>query len=108
MIFYPAVFGVGSSAGGSGFSGSVNRGTLFISLKPLAERDGLSTQRVIDRLTEPLPGQVRGRLQVEQSINDEQGHDSPVRVDDPSLARELQHRWEGLADGAGLDGLLRR
>jgi multidrug efflux pump len=46
----PAVFGVGSSVGGSGFSGSVNRGTMFISLKPLAERDNLSTQRVIDRL----------------------------------------------------------
>ncbi len=46
----PAVFGVGSSVGGSGFSGSVNRGTMFISLKPLAERDGMSTQRVVDRL----------------------------------------------------------
>src|SRR5581483_6675504 len=31
----PAVFGVGSSVGGSVFSGSVNRGRLFISLKPL-------------------------------------------------------------------------
>jgi multidrug efflux pump len=46
----PAVFGVGSSVGGSGFSGSVNRGSMFISLKPLAERDGMSTQRVVDRL----------------------------------------------------------
>ena len=46
----PAVFGVGSSVGGSGFSGSVNRGTMFISLKPLAEREGLTSQRVIDRL----------------------------------------------------------
>ena len=34
----PAVAGVGSSIGSSGFNASVNRGTLFISLKPLAER----------------------------------------------------------------------
>jgi len=46
----PAVFGVGSSVGGSGFSGSVNRGTMFISLKPAAERDYLTSQQVIDRL----------------------------------------------------------
>ncbi|HWM47519.1 MAG TPA: efflux RND transporter permease subunit [Xanthobacteraceae bacterium] len=55
----PAVFGVGSSVGGNAWSGSVNRGTLFISLKPLAERDGLSTQRVIERLRRritALPG----------------------------------------------------
>ena len=46
----PAVFGVGSSVGGSGFSGSVNRGTMFISLKSIEEREGMTTQRVIDRL----------------------------------------------------------
>ncbi|EJW13273.1 RND multidrug efflux transporter [Rhodovulum sp. PH10] len=45
----PAVSGVGSSVGGSMFSGSVNNGRLFISLKPLAER-GISAQRVVDRL----------------------------------------------------------
>jgi len=45
-----AVYGVGSSVGGTVFSGSINRGTMFISLKPLVERRGLSTQRVIDRL----------------------------------------------------------
>jgi len=50
----PAVFGVGSSVGGSVFSGSVNRGRLFISLKPLNERGGLSTARVIDRLRNKL------------------------------------------------------
>jgi multidrug efflux pump len=50
----PAVFGVGSSVGGSGFSGSVNRGRLFISLKPLDQRGGLSTARVIDRLRAKL------------------------------------------------------
>jgi multidrug efflux pump len=46
----PAVFGVGSSVGGSIFGGSVNRGRLFISLKSLEERGGESTARVVDRL----------------------------------------------------------
>ena len=55
----PAVAGVGSIVGGTAFSGSANRGTMFVSLKPLAERDGLSTQRVIDRLRRKL-GQVAG------------------------------------------------
>ncbi len=45
----PAVAAVGSSVGGSGFSGSVNNGRMFISLKPLSER-GVSTQAVINRL----------------------------------------------------------
>ncbi len=45
----PAVAGVGSSIGTSGWSPSVNRGTLFISLKPLAER-GATTQAVVARL----------------------------------------------------------
>ena len=46
----PAVAGVGSSVGGSAWSASVNQGRMFVSLKPLAERDGIPTQRVIDRL----------------------------------------------------------
>src|SRR3954463_5938565 len=46
----PAVAGVGSSVGGSAWSASVNQGRLFVSLKPLAERGGIATQRVIDRL----------------------------------------------------------
>jgi len=50
----PAVAGVGGSVGGSGFSGSVNRGTMFISLKPLEERGGLSTQQVIERLRQKI------------------------------------------------------
>jgi len=45
----PAVEGVGSSIGSSGFNSSVNRGTLFISLKPLSER-GISAEAVINRL----------------------------------------------------------
>jgi multidrug efflux pump len=46
----PAVADVGSSIGTTGFSASVNRGSLFISLKPLAERGGLSAQAVAARL----------------------------------------------------------
>ncbi|MFZ5734524.1 MAG: efflux RND transporter permease subunit [Pseudomonadota bacterium] len=47
----PAVAGLGSSLGGSGGpGGGQNRGRMFISLKPLAERDGVTTQQVIDRL----------------------------------------------------------
>ncbi len=47
----PAVFGVGSSVGsGGGGGGSANQGRLFISLKPLAERDNVSTARVVDRM----------------------------------------------------------
>jgi hydrophobe/amphiphile efflux-1 (HAE1) family protein len=46
----PAVANVGSSIGTTGFSASVNRGSLFISLKPLDEREGLSAQAVAARL----------------------------------------------------------
>jgi multidrug efflux pump subunit AcrB len=46
----PAVASAGSSVGASGWNASVNQGRMFISLKPLAERDGLTTQRVINRL----------------------------------------------------------
>jgi hydrophobe/amphiphile efflux-1 (HAE1) family protein len=46
----PAVSGVGSSVGGSAWSASVNQGRMFVSLKPLAERGNIATQRVIDRL----------------------------------------------------------
>jgi len=46
----PAVSGVGSSVGGSGWTASVNQGRMFVSLKPIAERDNIPTTRVIDRL----------------------------------------------------------
>src|SRR5258708_22624230 len=48
----PAVAGVGSSLGGGGGpgGGGTNRGTMFISLKPAAQRGGLTTQLVIDQL----------------------------------------------------------
>jgi multidrug efflux pump len=52
----PAVAGLGSSVGSGGGPGgsSINRGRLFISLKPLEERNNQSTQQVVNRL--------RGRL----------------------------------------------
>jgi len=59
----PAVAGVGSSVGGgSGWSGSVNQGRMFISLKPLAERGGLSTGRVVDRMRRSLESVAGIRL----------------------------------------------
>jgi len=50
----PAVAGLGSILGGSS-----NRGTMYISLKPMAERPGLTTQQAIDRLRQNL-GRVPG------------------------------------------------
>jgi multidrug efflux pump len=46
----PAVAGVGSSVGGTAWSGTVNNGRLFISLKPQAERGGIATSVIVDRL----------------------------------------------------------
>ncbi|GAC1327791.1 MAG: efflux RND transporter permease subunit [Beijerinckiaceae bacterium] len=50
----PAVAGVGSSVGASGFNASVNQGRLFISVKPIGERDNLPIARVVDRLRQKL------------------------------------------------------
>jgi multidrug efflux pump len=50
----PAVAGLGSSVGASGFNASVNRGRLFISLKPLNERGNVSTQQVVNRMRNKL------------------------------------------------------
>ena len=50
----PAVAGLGSSVGASGFNASVNRGRMFISLKPLAERNNVSTLTVVARLRAKL------------------------------------------------------
>jgi multidrug efflux pump len=52
----PAVEGIGSVVGGGATS---NRGTMYITLKPPAGRDGLNTQQVIDRLRKNL-GEVAG------------------------------------------------
>ncbi|HEX7792655.1 MAG TPA: efflux RND transporter permease subunit [Afipia sp.] len=61
VIADPAVEGVGSSLGGSGGpgGGGANRGTMFISLKDIDQRGGLSTTQVIDRLRRNL-GKVPG------------------------------------------------
>jgi len=50
----PAVAGLGSSVGASGFNASVNNGRLFISLKPLEQRDYLTTAQVVARLRPKL------------------------------------------------------
>ncbi|MFN5684905.1 efflux RND transporter permease subunit, partial [Bradyrhizobium sp.] len=52
----PAVAGIGSTMGGGGGPGGAtsNRGTMFINLKPPAERDGVSTELVINRLRRSL------------------------------------------------------
>jgi multidrug efflux pump len=52
----PGVAGVGSSLGGSGGpgGGGASRGTMFISLKSPAERNGDSTEDVINRLRQKL------------------------------------------------------
>ena len=52
----PAVAGLGSSIGTSTFNAAVNVGRLFISLKPINERGGLSSQSVIARLRPKLAG----------------------------------------------------
>jgi len=50
----PAVDAVGSSVGASGWNASVNRGRMFISLKPLAKRGNVTTARVVQRLRRRL------------------------------------------------------
>jgi multidrug efflux pump len=55
----PAVASVGSSVGSSGFNASVNQGRLFISVKPIEERDNLPIARVAERLRQKL-SQVAG------------------------------------------------
>ncbi|NKJ35999.1 efflux RND transporter permease subunit [Rhizobium sp. SG570] len=73
----PAVSGLGSSLGGGGFSSSINRGQLLISLKPESER--APTADVIDRLRKQLtavpglstflfsPGDIRAGARQSQS-----------------------------------------
>lgn len=54
----PAVQGIGSSIGG-GTRGSSNRGFMYITLKPPAERGNVTTQQAIDRIRRNL-GDVPG------------------------------------------------
>jgi len=55
----PAVANVGSSVGASSFNASVNQGRMFIALKPLDQRDGMTTARVVERLRRSL-GRIGG------------------------------------------------
>jgi len=50
----PAVASIGSSVGTGGGTASVSQGRIFISLKPLSERQGVSAAQVINRLRRPL------------------------------------------------------
>ena len=59
VIADPAVQAIGSSVGGSSARAGSNRGFMYITLKPPAERGGLTTQQVIDRLRHDL-GTVPG------------------------------------------------
>jgi multidrug efflux pump len=49
----PAIAGLASFVGASGFNGSVNQGRMFVTLKPIEER-GISALEVIDRLRRRL------------------------------------------------------
>ena len=50
----PAVAGVGSSVGASFFSSAGSTARMFIALKPLSERPGISSGDVVNRLRPPL------------------------------------------------------
>ncbi|NOU04712.1 MAG: acriflavine resistance protein B, partial [Hyphomicrobiaceae bacterium] len=50
----PAVLHVSASLGASFFSATANSGRLFVALKPLAERPGVSSRTVVDRLRRPI------------------------------------------------------
>jgi len=55
----PAVANVGSSFGSGGRNSTLNEGRMYIGLKPLDERNNVSTAEVIDRLRKPL-GEIVG------------------------------------------------
>ena len=55
----PAIAALGSSLGASPYTAQVNFGRMFISLKPISERGGTSTQSVIARLR-PKLAQIPG------------------------------------------------
>ncbi len=55
VIADPGVEGIGSITGGTGGpGGGANRGQMFISLKSIEERGGMTTQQVMDRLRRKL------------------------------------------------------
>ena len=68
----PAVSGVGSSVGASFFSTSGNTARMFIALKPLAERDGVTSAQVVARLRRPLNA-IPGLSAVVTAVQDMRG-----------------------------------
>ncbi|MBL6456830.1 efflux RND transporter permease subunit [Belnapia sp. T6] len=65
----PAVAGIASQVGGGGGNSSGSQGRVFLSLKPLAERDNVSANQVIDRLRRPL-GAIPGMQTFLRSVQD--------------------------------------
>jgi len=92
----PAVSGYGSSVGGSGGPGqsTVNQGRIFVSLKPLEQRDGMPASKVIARL--------RGKLSNIPGINT-----FMVAMQDLHVGgRSSKSQYQFTVWGADLDELL--
>ncbi len=62
VLSIPDVDRLGSSIGAGAFGATMNQGRMFISLKPLAEREGRTTQQVVDRMRAELAGLVGIRV----------------------------------------------
>jgi multidrug efflux pump len=97
----PAVASVGSILGGGGGpgGGGANRGVMFISLKPAAERGGLTTEQAIDRMRKNL-GVVPGIRLFMFAAQDIRGggrqSDSNYQYTLSSADLDLLQKWEPL------------
>jgi multidrug efflux pump len=97
----PAVASVGSILGGGGGpgGGGANRGVMFISLKPAAERGGLTTEQAIDRMRKNL-GIVPGIRLFMFAAQDIRGggrqSDSNYQYTLSSADLDLLQKWEPL------------
>ena len=95
----PAVQALGSALGGGAFAGAQNRGQMFISLKPPAERGGVSTQEVIDRLRKklfPLPGMRLFMFAAQDLRAGARQSDSEYQYTLASTDIELLQKWAPL------------
>jgi multidrug efflux pump len=94
-----AVAALGSSLGGSGGfgGGGQNRGSMFISLKPIEEREGhVTTQQVIDRLRRqlfPLPGMRLFMFAAQDVRTGGQQSDSDYQLSLISTDLDLLAKW---------------
>jgi multidrug efflux pump len=93
-----AVAAIGSSLGGNGgWGGGQNRGSMFIALKPIAERDGnVSTQQVIERLRRklfPLPGMRLFMFAAQDVRTGGQQSDSDYQLSLISTDLDLLSKW---------------